>query len=41
MLRYIARRFLLRIPLLGGSSLISFLVIHLAPPSWIRWPRRR
>jgi peptide/nickel transport system permease protein len=31
MLRYIARRFLLMIPLLVGISLISFLVIHLAP----------
>ncbi len=31
MLRYIARRLLLTIPLLIGITLISFLVIHLAP----------
>ena len=31
MLRYIARRLLLTIPLLVGISLVSFLMMHMAP----------
>ena len=31
MLNYLARRFLMMIPLLIGITLISFVVIHLAP----------